>query len=108
MMIALPVVAALAACGSNGGGEAGSAKQQLKVVGSSTVYPFTTAVAEQFQRDNPNVSVVVESTGTGAGMKLFCGGVGANFPDIENASRAIKKSEYDSCVAAGAKTIIEV
>ena len=108
LMIALPLAAALAACGSNGGGEGGAAKQQLKVVGSSTVYPFTTAVAEQFQRDNPNVSVVVESTGTGAGMKLFCGGVGANFPDIENASRAIKKSEYDSCVAAGAKTIIEV
>lgn len=108
MMIALPLAAALAACGSSGGGEGGAAKQQLKVVGSSTVYPFTTAVAEQFQRDNPNVSVVVESTGTGAGMKLFCGGVGANFPDIEDASRAIKKSEYDSCVAAGAKTIIEV
>ena len=50
MMIALPLAAALAACGSNGGGEGGAAKQQLKVVGSSTVYPFTTAVAEQFQR----------------------------------------------------------
>src|SRR6185369_13957541 len=110
-MFALPLAVALAACGSKGGNEgggAGGAKQQIKVVGSSTVYPFTTAVAEQFQRDNPNVSVVVESTGTGAGMKLFCGGVGANFPDIENASRAIKKSEYDSCVAAGVKTIIEV
>jgi len=107
MMIALPVVAALAACGSNGG-EGGVAKQQLKVVGSSTVYPFTTAVAEQFQRDNPNVSAVVESTGTGAGMKLFCGGVGANFPDIENASRQIKKSEYQSCVAAGVKNVIEL
>ena len=106
-MIALPVVAALAACGSNGG-EGGVAKQQLKVVGSSTVYPFTTAVAEQFQRDNPNVSAVVESTGTGAGMKLFCGGVGANFPDIENASRQIKKSEYESCVAAGVKNVIEL
>ena len=81
IMIALPLAAALAACGS-GGSEGGGAKQALKVVGSSTVYPFTTAVAEQFQRDNPNVSVVVESTGTGAGMKLFCGGVGANFPDI--------------------------
>ena len=107
MMIALPLAAALAACGS-GGRESGGAKQALKVVGSSTVYPFTTAVAEQFQRDNPNVSVVVESTGTGAGMKLFCGGVGANFPDIENASRQIKKSEYDSCVAAGVKNVIEV
>ena len=108
MMIALPLAAALAACGSSGGGEGGAAKQQLKVVGSSTVYPFTTAVAEQFQRDNPNVSVVVESTGTGAGMKLFCGGVGANFPDIEDASRAIKKSEYDACTAAGVKNVIEV
>ena len=108
MMIALPVVVALAACGSNGGGEGGAAKQQLKVVGSSTVYPFTTAVAEQFQRDNPNVSAVVESTGTGAGMKLFCGGVGANFPDIENASRPIKKSEYESCVANGVKNVIEI
>ena len=108
MMIALPVVAALAACGSNGGGEGGAAKQALKVVGSSTVYPFTTAVAEQFQRDNPNVSAVVESTGTGAGMKLFCGGVGANFPDIENASRQIKKSEYESCVKGGVKNVIEV
>ena len=107
MMIALPLAAALAACGSNGGDD-GAAKQQLKVVGSSTVYPFTTAIAEQFQRDNPNVSAVVESTGTGAGMKLFCGGVGANFPDIENASRQIKKSEYDSCVAAGVKNVIEV
>ena len=58
IMIALPLAAALAACGS-GGSEGGAAKQSLKVVGSSTVYPFTTAVAEQFQRDNPNVSVVV-------------------------------------------------
>jgi phosphate transport system substrate-binding protein len=105
-IIALPLAAALAACGSNSSG--GGGKQQIKVVGSSTVYPFTTAVAEQFQKDNPNVSIVVESTGTGAGMKLFCGGVGANFPDIENASRQIKKSEYDSCVANGVKTIIEV
>ena len=108
MMIALPLAAALAACGSNGGGGDGAARQQLKIVGSSTVYPFTTAVAEQFQRDNPNVSAVIESTGTGAGMKLFCGGVGANFPDIENASRQIKKSEYESCVAAGVKNVIEV
>ena len=109
MMIALPAVAALAACGSNNGGQgAGGARQQIKVVGSSTVYPFTTAVAEQFQRDNPNVSVVVESTGTGAGMKLFCGGVGQNFPDIENASRQMKKSEYDACAAAGVKNVIEV
>ncbi|HET7816081.1 MAG TPA: substrate-binding domain-containing protein [Sphingomicrobium sp.] len=109
MIIALPLAAALAACGSNSTGEGGSgARQQIKVVGSSTVYPFTTAVAEQFQRDNPNVSVVVESTGTGAGMKLFCGGVGLDHPDIENASRQIKKSEHDACTAAGVKNVIEI
>src|SRR5690349_1402678 len=109
-MIALPLAAALAACGSNSSGDNadGGARQQIKVIGSSTVYPFTTAVAEQFQKDNANVSIVVESTGTGAGMKLFCAGVGANFPDIEDASRAIKKSEYETCVKNGAKTIIEV
>ena len=107
MMIALPLAAVLAACGSNTGGDAGP-RQQIKVVGSSTVYPFTTAVAEQFQRDNPNVSVVVESTGTGAGMKLFCGGVGQNFPDIEDASRPMKKSEYEACAKAGVKNVIEV
>ena len=91
IMIALPLAAALAACGSNGSGDnSGGARQQIKVVGSSTVYPFTTAVAEQFQKDNPNVGIVVESTGTGAGMKLFCAGVGANYPDMTNASRAIK------------------
>ena len=108
MMIALPVAVALAACGSNGGGDGAAAKQQLKVVGSSTVYPFTTAVAEQFQRDNPNVSAVVELTGTGAGMKLFCGGVGGELPGHRERSRQIKKSEYDSCVAAGVKNVIEV
>ena len=81
ILIALPLAAALAACGSNGSADnAGGAKQQIKVVGSSTVYPFTTAVAEQFQKDNPNVGIVVESTGTGAGMKLFCGGVGTPPP----------------------------
>ena len=105
MLIALPLAAAVAACDGNDSGAAG---QQIKVVGSSTVYPFTTAVAEQFQRDNPNVRVVVESTGTGAGMKLFCGGVGAKFPDIENASRQIKKSEYDSCASAGVRNVIEI
>ena len=108
-LVVTALAATLAACGSNSGGDgSGGARQQLKVVGSSTVYPFTTAVAEQFQRDNKNVSVVVESTGTGAGMKLFCGGVGANYPDIENASRQIKKSEYDACVANGVKNVIEV
>ena len=99
--------AVLAACGRNSGGGGGSAAQ-MRVVGSSTVYPFTTVVAEEFQRANPGSSVIVESTGTGAGIKLFCGGVGGKFPDMVNASRQMKKSEYDACVAAGAKEIIEV
>jgi phosphate transport system substrate-binding protein len=97
---------ALAACGSEGTG--GSAAGQLQIVGSSTVYPFTTAVAEQFQRTNAGMSAIVESTGTGAGMKLFCGGVGDTFPDMTNASRRIKKSEFDDCAKNGVKTIIEV
>jgi phosphate transport system substrate-binding protein len=104
----LPLVCAtalLAACGSNGGGGAG---QQIKIVGSSTVYPFTKAVSEDFQRANAGTSVIVESTGTGAGMKLFCAGVGGQFPDIVDASRPIKKSEYEDCAKAGAKSIIEV
>ncbi|WP_310468333.1 substrate-binding domain-containing protein [Sphingomonas sp.] len=103
----IPAVALLSACG--GGGSGGSnAAAQMRVVGSSTVYPFTTAVAEEFQRANPGNPVIVESTGTGAGIKLFCSGVGGEFPDMVNASRPMKKSEYDDCAKAGAKEIIEV
>jgi phosphate transport system substrate-binding protein len=96
---------ALAGCGDQTGGASG---QQIQIVGSSTVYPFTTAVAEQFQRTNPGMSVIVESTGTGAGMKLFCGGVGDNFPDMTNASRRIKASELEDCTRNGVKQVIEV
>jgi phosphate transport system substrate-binding protein len=106
MLFALPLVALVAACGSNDSGGAPGA--QIKIVGSSTVYPFTTAVAEAFQRANPGTSVIVESTGTGAGIKLFCQGIGSQFPDIVNASRPIKASEYADCEKAGAKQIIEV
>src|SRR4051812_13696126 len=109
MVIALPLAALLVACGSQTGGSCGGgSSSDIHIVGSSTVYPFTKAVAEDFMRANPGVSVTVESTGTGAGMKLFCAGVGSKFPDIEDASRAIKKSEYDTCVQNGVKTIIEV
>ena len=102
---------ALTACGSegsNGGSGAGAGTGQLQIVGSSTVYPFTTAVAEQFQRTNAGMTAIVESTGTGAGMKLFCSGVGETFPDMTNASRRIKKSEFEDCAKNGVKTIIEV
>jgi phosphate transport system substrate-binding protein len=107
MLIALPLVALVAACGGNGSGGGGTATQ-LKIVGSSTVYPFTTAVAEEFQRANPGVSAIVESTGTGAGIKLFCSGVGGETPDMVNASRPMKKGEYEDCAKAGAKQVIEV
>jgi phosphate transport system substrate-binding protein len=107
MLVALPMVALVAACGGAGGGsKAGGG--DLKVVGSSTVYPFTTAVAEQFMKDNAGTRVVVESTGTGAGIKLFCGGVGDTHPDAVNASRPIKASEYETCVKNGVKNVIEV
>lgn len=104
LWLALPLVAAVSACG----GGSNNAASQLKIVGSSTVYPFTTAVAEAFQRANPGTSVIVESTGTGSGINLFCQGVGQKFPDMVNASRQMKKSEYDACSAAGAKQVIEV
>ena len=105
MLIALPLVALVAACG---GKDSGGGSAQIKVVGSSTVYPFTTAVAEEFQRANPGVSVIVESTGTGGGMKLFCGGVGDQFPDATDASRPIKASEYADCAKNGVKNVIEL
>ena len=106
-MLALPLVALVGACGSNSGGSGGSASD-IRIVGSSTVYPFTKAVAEDFMRANPGIGVTVESTGTGAGMKLFCAGVGNQHPDVEDASRAIKKSEYDACIKNGVKSVIEV
>jgi phosphate transport system substrate-binding protein len=105
-VVALPLAALIAACGggnSQGGGSGG----QIKVVGSSTVYPFTTAVAEEFQRANPGISAIVESTGTGAGLKLFCAGVGSQFPDMTNASRRIKESELADCHKNGALQVIE-
>jgi len=107
MVIALPLAALLVACGSKSSGGGGSTSD-LHIVGSSTVYPFTKAVAEDFMRANAGINVTVESTGTGAGMKLFCAGVGGQSPDIEDASRAMKKSEYDICAQNGIKSIIEV
>jgi phosphate transport system substrate-binding protein len=107
MLVALPLVALVAACGDTGS-SGGGAGAQIKVVGSSTVYPFTTAVAEEFQRANPGTSVIVESTGTGAGIKLFCSGVGGQTPDMVNASRPMKAGEYADCAKAGAKNVIEV
>lgn len=108
LSLLFPVGLLLAGCGGSHSGSGGASSSQIKVVGSSTVYPFTTAVAEGFQRDNPGTSVIVESTGTGAGLKLFCEGAGGDKPDMTNASRPIKKSEFDTCAKNGVKQIIEV
>lgn len=77
------------------------ARDQIRIVGSSTVFPFSTAVAETFGRSAPFKTPVVESTGTGGGMKLFCAGIGVEHPDITNASRRIKSSEFENCKANG-------
>ena len=103
---ALAASAMLAACG---GGSSGGSRDQVRAVGSSTVYPFAKAVADALSKSNPAIkSPIIESTGTGAGMKLFCAGVGAQHPDIEDASRRMKKSEYDDCVKNGVDKIVEI
>ncbi len=88
-------------------GAAMAARDQIRIAGSSTVYPFTTAVAEQFGKSGGKTPVV-ESTGTGGGFKLFCAGVGEAHPDVSNASRAIKKGEFDDCQKNGVKDIVEI
>jgi phosphate transport system substrate-binding protein len=93
---------------SMGTANAASARDYISIVGSSTVYPFATVVAENFGKSTPFKTPKIESTGSGGGLKLFCAGVGVEHPDITNASRRIKKSEYDQCMANGVKEIIEV
>ena len=101
MTIAAAAVASIAFAG------AAQARDQIQIVGSSTVFPFSTLVAEQFGKTTEFKTPVVESTGSGGGMKLFCAGIGLEHPDITNASRRIKKSEFEKCTAAGI-TITEV
>ena len=84
------------------------ARDQIHVVGSSTVFPFSTAVAERFGRMGKFKTPVVESTGSGGGLKLFCQGVGEKTPDVANSSRRIKASEVELCAANGVKQIVEV
>ena len=85
-----------------------SGRDYIYIVGSSTVYPFSTVVAERFGRGSEFKTPKVESTGSGGGLKLFCDGVGVQHPDIANSSRAIKQSEIDACARNGVKDIIEV
>ena len=77
------------------------AREQISIVGSSTVYPFATMVAERFGQGSGFKTPVIESTGTGGGMKMFCGGIGVEFADITNASRAIKSGEKELCAKNG-------
>jgi phosphate transport system substrate-binding protein len=85
------------------------ARTQMRAVGSSTVFPFAKIVAERIARANPRLGTpIIESTGTGAGMKLFCAGVGERFPDVENASRRMKASEAKACAANGVTQITEI
>ncbi len=89
-------------------GAAQAQRDQIRIVGSSTVYPFATKVAEQFGRSTSFKTPVIESTGSGGGLKLFCAGVGVEHPDITNASRAIKDSEVELCQGNGVTNITEV
>ncbi len=84
------------------------ARNSIEVVGSSTVYPFSTVVAERYGRASGKATPKIESTGSGGGMKLFCSGVGTNYPDITNSSRRMKASEFKLCQSNGVREIIEV
>jgi phosphate transport system substrate-binding protein len=108
LILALSALA-LSACEDQANGGGAGSRDQIRAVGSSTVFPFTTLVAEQFINSSPNARTpVIESTGTGAGMKLFCAGIGAAHPDIEAASRRMKASEYATCKANGAGDLLEI
>lgn len=93
---------------SAGVAQAQSARDYISIVGSSTVYPFATTVAEQFGRASKFKTPKVESTGSGGGLKLFCSGVGVEYPDIANSSRRIKSSEVEGCATNGVNEIVEV
>lgn len=102
--LGIAVVAGVVAAG----GTAAEAREQIRIVGSSTVYPFATVVAERFGKTTNFKTPVIESTGSGGGLKLFCSGVGVEHPDITNASRRIKKSEVERCAKNGVNDVTEI
>lgn len=107
LMFAAISAVALTACGS--GGADSASRDSIRAVGSSTVFPFAKVVAEAFARSNPNYqSPIIESTGTGGGMNLFCSGVGADTPDMAHASRRMKASEFADCQTNGVTEITEI
>lgn len=103
LLLAVAAVASLAAADS-----AWAARDQVWAAGSSTVFPFSTRVAEQFARKTSSKAPKVESLGTGGGIKLFCGGAGERFPDVANASRRMTRAEFDTCQRNGVKDIVEL
>jgi phosphate transport system substrate-binding protein len=106
--ILLTGAVAMVLLGTTGIAGAASARDYISIVGSSTVYPFATVVAEQFGKTTSFKTPKIESTGSGGGLKLFASGVGVEHPDITNASRRIKKSELEKCLKNGVKEVIEV
>ncbi|WP_029010908.1 PstS family phosphate ABC transporter substrate-binding protein [Azospirillum halopraeferens] len=106
--LALTAAAAVAVSVAFAGAANAQSRDQIRAVGSSTVFPFTTAVAEAFGKSGSFKTPVVESTGTGGGFRLFCAGVGPAHPDVSNASRRIKKSEVEQCAANGVAEITEL
>jgi phosphate transport system substrate-binding protein len=100
--------AGLLAAVSMAGSQLAMARDYISVVGSSTVYPFSTVVAERLGKTTGLATPTVEATGTGGGMKLFCSGVGVKFPDVSNASRRMKKSEFEQCQKNGVTDIVEI
>ncbi|WP_312596982.1 substrate-binding domain-containing protein [Brevundimonas sp.] len=108
--VAATALMALAACGDGGGagGSPSGTRSGIWAAGSSTVFPFATRVAETFARTSGGAAPRVESLGTGGGIQAFCQGVGPNTPDIANASRQMKQSEFDLCAKNGVKDIVEI
>lgn len=107
-LLSLAFFALASACQDQAGGRI-AVRDRITAVGSSTVFPFTAIVAERFVAADPAAKApVIESTGTGAGLRLFCAGVGAAYPDIVGASRRMRRAEYDGCAARGVRDILEV
>ncbi|UJF24798.1 substrate-binding domain-containing protein [Suttonella sp. R2A3] len=108
MMKKIVLSSAVLALAVSTGAQAQSSRDYISIVGSSTVYPFASLVAEHFGKTSDFKAPKIESTGSGGGLKLFCAGLGPSHPDITNASRAIKQSEIDTCAANGIESITEV
>lgn len=107
--LALATAASLALTACGGAGSGGGTRDAVRAVGSSTVFPFAKLVAETFARNNSGfTSPLIESTGTGGGIELFCKGEGADTPDMAHASRRMKPAEFDTCAANGVNDIIEI